>query len=565
VCGPCSNNSIELEIDGDVQAQRVCDECREKMEIDQGIQVLVGSEDMPVDADTQVLIKVVLLKAQDLHFHSDGQSLLQLPTDARNRNPYVVFYIGERRIKESDPCPGGNPVWDQFFQLRVSVASQYADFLIAEVWDKSRGMNVDEMIGKCRIPLYSLGPQQESCNWHTLFKHGRRRGRLAVHVQRGTGGTRAEESPILYMHIPHAAPMHGVQQAQRLQRSLLLETLFPPDSRLHDWLFYIISSSSSDTSVGPRTVPANELVLVGVENILLEFKTKVVSSGALLVTSHRLLFVSEGAPEASSVSLPLGEIQNVLLRRRWKEQFHALEATTKDSIVYTFALRRAPGAEMRQLQLLRRCREEIEWLKLEDNFAFKFDLCHRPENHDGDIQPATCSSTPKASNTDTEIGRWHSTAGSLLRSVSLREEYERVGFTSHPNWRISSVNKGFNMCPTYPELLAVPTEALGVSDDFLRKASQYRSIQRIPTATWMHPYTHAVLCRSSQPLVGITFSACPEDEQLLLAIRGTVLQLQPQELGPTESSALHSATGESFDVNSSWTDITPLRTSLRRR
>nr|XP_008273256.2 myotubularin isoform X4 [Oryctolagus cuniculus] len=56
------------------------------------------------------------------------------------------------------------------------------------------------------------------------------------------------------------------------------------------------------------------------------------------------------------------------------------------------------------------------------------------------------------------------------------EEYRRQGLPNH-QWRITFINKCYELCETYPALLVVPYRA---SDDDLRRVAAFRSRNRIP-------------------------------------------------------------------------------------
>ncbi|KAI9909820.1 hypothetical protein PsorP6_010079 [Peronosclerospora sorghi] len=73
----------------------------------------------------------------------------------------------------------------------------------------------------------------------------------------------------------------------------------------------------------------------------------------------------------------------------------------------------------------------------------------------------------------------------------------------------------YDMCPTYPSVLAGPTS---VSDSVLTVASKFRSKGRIPVLSWRDRDTGAVICRSSQPLVGLDQKQCDMDVCLIQAI-----------------------------------------------
>lgn len=97
----------------------------------------------------------------------------------------------------------------------------------------------------------------------------------------------------------------------------------------------------------------------------------------------------------------------------------------------------------------------------------------------------------------------------------LENEFRRMKI---PNeyWTLSTMNRDYSLCDTYPSQIYVPTEA---TTAILMGSSRFRSKGRLPVLTYLHP-NKAAICRCSQPLSG--FSArCMEDEQLLETIRKT--------------------------------------------
>jgi hypothetical protein len=82
-------------------------------------------------------------------------------------------------------------------------------------------------------------------------------------------------------------------------------------------------------------------------------------------------------------------------------------------------------------------------------------------------------------------------------------------------WRISDVNKKFELCPTYPEQVIVPKS---ITDEQLKKIACFRSSKRFPVVVWRSKINGAVLARSSQPNVGLLAWRLNEDEQLIKAI-----------------------------------------------
>ncbi|XP_048191471.1 myotubularin isoform X3 [Perognathus longimembris pacificus] len=101
------------------------------------------------------------------------------------------------------------------------------------------------------------------------------------------------------------------------------------------------------------------------------------------------------------------------------------------------------------------------------------------------------------------------------------EEYRRQGLPNH-HWRITFINKCYELCDTYPALLVVPYRT---SDDDLRRVATFRSRNRIPVLSWIHPENKTVIVRCSQPLVGMSGKRNKDDEKYLDAIRETNRQI----------------------------------------
>lgn len=97
-------------------------------------------------------------------------------------------------------------------------------------------------------------------------------------------------------------------------------------------------------------------------------------------------------------------------------------------------------------------------------------------------------------------------------------EFSRQGAINTQNspWRMTSINQEFKLIPTYPSYFVVPST---ISDEELRHCVGYRSKERIPVLTWVHPINGASITRCSQPMVGLTRSRSREDERLVRAIR----------------------------------------------
>ncbi|KAL8587614.1 hypothetical protein ACOMHN_045303 [Nucella lapillus] len=111
----------------------------------------------------------------------------------------------------------------------------------------------------------------------------------------------------------------------------------------------------------------------------------------------------------------------------------------------------------------------------------------------------------------TAIDDWNRSYG--WDFYDLQSEYLRMGAPSE-YWTLTSLNKTYELCDTYPSLMYVPTSA---STPVLVGSSKFRSRGRLPVLSYLHRENQAAVTRCSQPLAG--FSArCVEDEQMLQAM-----------------------------------------------
>lgn len=99
------------------------------------------------------------------------------------------------------------------------------------------------------------------------------------------------------------------------------------------------------------------------------------------------------------------------------------------------------------------------------------------------------------------------------------KEYTRLGFLEQERsasglWRLWS--DSYDLVETYPLEFVLPRR---LDDSTIREAAAYRSKRRLPTAVWRSPRTGAVLCRSSQPMVGLSQKSSRADQALLNAYR----------------------------------------------
>ncbi|RXG58288.1 Myotubularin-related protein 4 [Armadillidium vulgare] len=94
------------------------------------------------------------------------------------------------------------------------------------------------------------------------------------------------------------------------------------------------------------------------------------------------------------------------------------------------------------------------------------------------------------------------------------DEVKRLGFDIVGAWRISLANDNYQLCPSYPRRIIVPSS---ISDKILEEVARFRSSRRIPAVVWRHP-NGAVIARSSQPEVGWLWWRSSEDEDLIKAL-----------------------------------------------
>lgn len=101
--------------------------------------------------------------------------------------------------------------------------------------------------------------------------------------------------------------------------------------------------------------------------------------------------------------------------------------------------------------------------------------------------------------------------------VAGESQTKHLSLQGVPNdmWKISKINENYEICDSYPTVLAVPAQA---TDDDLRAVAAFRSRGRIPVLSWIHPESQATITRCSQPLVGVSGKRSREDERYIQLI-----------------------------------------------
>lgn len=98
-----------------------------------------------------------------------------------------------------------------------------------------------------------------------------------------------------------------------------------------------------------------------------------------------------------------------------------------------------------------------------------------------------------------------------------KAEFKRQGISeklSDKGWRITTINNDYSFCETYPAVLVVPSK---ISDNVIKYGREFRSRNRIPTLTYLHPVNNCTITRSSQPYSGVWQKSNIQDERLVAA------------------------------------------------
>eukprot|EP00993_Chasmostoma_nieuportense_P002816 NODE_357_length_2359_cov_52.422491_g333_i0.p1 GENE.NODE_357_length_2359_cov_52.422491_g333_i0~~NODE_357_length_2359_cov_52.422491_g333_i0.p1 ORF type:complete len:724 (+),score=155.56 NODE_357_length_2359_cov_52.422491_g333_i0:18-2189(+) len=135
------------------------------------------------------------------------------------------------------------------------------------------------------------------------------------------------------------------------------------------------------------------------------------------------------------------------------------------------------------------------------------------------IQTPNHSFAPSPSGSLSSLGSLPLDPGRLLKhgwTYDARAEYGRMGIEHSTSWRLSDVNADYQVCESYPRLVCVPKAA---TDEIIKGSALFRSKSRFPMLCWRCKSTGSTIHRSSQPLVGLRFNRCPQDEKLLLLMQ----------------------------------------------
>ncbi|KAJ0006488.1 hypothetical protein NQD34_013761 [Periophthalmus magnuspinnatus] len=235
--------------------------------------------------------------------------------------------------------------------------------------------------------------------------------------------------------------------------------------------------------------------------------------GKVLITNYRLYFRSSDADLTVTLDVPLGAISRVEKMGGASsrgENSYGLDITCKDMRNLRFALKQ-------------------EGHSRRDIFDFLFRLAF-PLSH---ALPLFAYVTQE---------KYEENGWNVYKAM---DELRRQGLPNN-KWRITFINKNYELCDTYPTVLAVPYKS---KEEDLRRVAAFRSRSRIPVLSWIHRKNQAVIVRCSQPLVGMSGKRNKDDERYLEMIReaNDTPKLTIYDARPSVNAVANKATGGGYE------------------
>uniref|UniRef100_A0A8C6U959 phosphatidylinositol-3,5-bisphosphate 3-phosphatase n=1 Tax=Neogobius melanostomus TaxID=47308 RepID=A0A8C6U959_9GOBI len=235
--------------------------------------------------------------------------------------------------------------------------------------------------------------------------------------------------------------------------------------------------------------------------------------GKVLITNYRLYFRSSDTDLTVTLDVPLGTISRVEKMGGASsrgENSYGLDITCKDMRNLRFALKQEGHSRRDIFDLL---------------FRLAFPLSHN------------LSLFAYVTQEKYEENGWN--------VYKAMDELRRQGLPNN-KWRISFINKSYELCDTYPTVLAVPYKC---KDEDLRRVAAFRSRARIPVLSWIHRENQAVIVRCSQPLVGMSGKRNKDDERYLEMIReaNDTPKLTIFDARPSVNAVANKATGGGYE------------------
>ncbi|KAF0700471.1 Aste57867_9000 [Aphanomyces stellatus] len=286
-------------------------------------------------------------------------------------------------------------------------------------------------------------------------------------------------------------------------------------SRFQNPFNYLKQSSASSKDVDAAPASQQPDASLGMMLAAAKPKSDYKLSGRLMMTSYRMQFyyhpsMSEGDADAAAFQSLLRRFRTLrrvheyctvalgtIMRVEKSEKHNSLEVETKDHRKFHLSFQEKP-------EILLKVHELLVSYAFPPSFEYVFAFSHR--------LPAAMTMGAFTGERETnECIPLHADWDTYVPHA----EWERMGVLDDPNWRISNINQGFGLIPSYPSQLVVP---VSIPDETLSDAANFRSISRIPCLTWIHPGHGTSLTRSSQPKASIHGDEYVPDEELVLAI-----------------------------------------------
>lgn len=235
--------------------------------------------------------------------------------------------------------------------------------------------------------------------------------------------------------------------------------------------------------------------------------------GKVLITNYRLHFRSSDADLTVILDVPLGAINRVEKMGGASsrgENSYGLDITCKDMRNLRFALKQEGHSR----------RDIFEYL-----FRHAFPLSHN--------QHLFAYVTQE---------KYEENGWNVYKAM---DELRRQGLPNN-KWRITFINKKYELCDTYPTVLAVPYKS---KEEDLSRVAAFRSRARIPVLSWIHRENQAVIVRCSQPLVGMSGKRNKDDERYLEMIReaNDTPTLTIYDARPSVNAVANKATGGGYE------------------
>ncbi|KAF5018369.1 hypothetical protein F66182_9656 [Fusarium sp. NRRL 66182] len=255
--------------------------------------------------------------------------------------------------------------------------------------------------------------------------------------------------------------------------------------------------------------------------------------GTLRLTDFHLVFC---APIDQSGNPPVDASQKPKVRERW---------IPYPMLCYC-ALRPVPAGSRQAPSIRLRCRDfTFVTFNFIDSEAARetFDFIKSRTCKLGTVEKLYAFSHKPLKN-EREVNGWS--------AYDPKAEFRRQGISeklADKGWRITHINKDYTFCDTYPAFLVVPSK---ISDNVLKYAKDFRSRNRIPALSYIHPINNCTITRSSQPYSGITRKTNVQDEKLVAASFNALL---PSGSASGDSTPLPSQTDTSLGGSSLQTEL----------